>query len=60
MLQDTAALIVVTSKAVRSKIQYVIDKKLSGIMFWQLGEDTFTNGLLDAIDAAKNGKPVAQ
>jgi hypothetical protein len=29
-------------------------------MFWQLAEDTFQDGLLDAIDAAKNGKSVNQ
>ena len=29
-----------------------IDKKLDGIMFWQLGDDKTQNGLLDALDKA--------
>ncbi len=45
-------------RSVQTKTQYVIDKKLSGIMFWQLTEDTFEDGLLHAIDAARNGKVV--
>lgn len=32
------------------KTQYAIDQKLDGIMFWELTCDTYTNGLLDAID----------
>jgi len=32
------------------KTQYVIDKNLGGIMFWQLGDDTITNGLLQTIN----------
>ncbi len=43
-------------RSVQSKIQYVIDKKLSGIMFWQLTEDAFQDGLLDAIDVARKQK----
>jgi chitinase len=43
-------------RSVQAKTQYVIDKKLGGIMFWQLTEDAFQDGLLDAIDAARNGK----
>jgi chitinase len=42
---DTASL--------RLKTAYAADKKLNGIMFWQLGEDTFANGLLDAIYSEK-------
>ena len=45
-------------RSVQAKTQYVIDKKLSGIMFWQLTEDTNANGLLDAIDAARKSKTV--
>jgi chitinase len=45
-------------RSLQAKTQYAIDKKLSGVMFWQLTEDTFTDGLLDAIDAARNGKTV--
>ncbi|WP_205512696.1 glycoside hydrolase family 18 protein [Longitalea arenae] len=35
--------------SMRLKTAYATDQKLNGIMFWQLGEDTFTNGLLDVI-----------
>ncbi|MCW3111081.1 MAG: glycoside hydrolase family 18 protein [Segetibacter sp.] len=34
------------------KTKYAIDYHLGGIMFWQLGEDKFTDGLLDTIDKA--------
>ena len=37
-------------KSVSLKTKYAIDKKLGGIMFWQLRQDTFKDGLLDAID----------
>ena len=40
-------------RSVQLKTQYAIDKKLGGIMFWQLRDDAFTEGLLDAIDEAK-------
>jgi chitinase len=46
-------------RAVQTKTKYVMDKKLGGIMFWQLTEDTFQNGLLDAIDDARNGNAVS-
>ncbi len=40
--------------SVRLKTEYAIDKKLGGIMFWQLGNDTKEeNSLLDAIYAAR-------
>ena len=40
--------------SVRLKTEYAIEKKLGGIMFWQLGNDTKEeNGLLDAIYAAR-------
>jgi len=39
--------------SMRLKTEYAVEKKLNGIMFWQLGEDTFSNGLLDVIDDAK-------
>lgn len=35
------------------KTKYAIDKKLGGIMFWQLTSDDYTQGLLDAIDRVK-------
>ncbi len=38
-------------ESLRLKTQYAIDKKLGGIMFWQLSDDTKEeNSLLDAID----------
>jgi chitinase len=37
------------TNSMRLKTAYAKDKKLNGIMFWQLGEDTFSDGLLDAI-----------
>jgi len=37
----------------RYKMQYVIDKKLQGIMFWQLADDSYSSGLLDIIYAIK-------
>jgi chitinase len=35
--------------SVTQKTQYVINRRLGGIMFWQLADDKFTNGLLQAI-----------
>jgi chitinase len=40
-------------KSVELKTKYVIDNKLGGIMFWQLGNDSFRDGLLDVIDKTK-------
>ena len=40
-------------RSIQAKTQYAIDRKLSGIMFWQLTEDTFEDGLLDAINSAR-------
>lgn len=40
-------------KSIELKTKYVIDNKLQGIMFWHLGEDKKTNGLLDIIDKVK-------
>jgi chitinase len=37
-------------KSVALKTKYAIDKNLGGIMFWQLRQDTYKGGLLDAID----------
>ncbi|MBA4166866.1 MAG: glycoside hydrolase family 18 protein [Chitinophagaceae bacterium] len=36
-------------RSVQLKTQYVIDNKLGGIMFWELGSDVYCKGLLDAI-----------
>jgi chitinase len=39
--------------SIELKTKYVIDNKLGGIMFWHLGEDTFSDGLLNVIDKVK-------
>lgn len=39
--------------SIRLKTEYSVKNKLNGIMFWQLAEDSFTNGLLDAIDKTR-------
>lgn len=36
-------------RSVRLKTQYAMDKRLRGIMFWELRQDDKRNGLLDAI-----------
>ncbi len=41
-------------KSMALKTKYAIDNGLNGIMFWELGNDLTKNGLLDAIDNAKN------
>jgi chitinase len=41
------------SESIKLKTQYVIKNKLNGIMFWQLAEDRFSNGLLDVIAGVK-------
>lgn len=43
-------------RSLQAKTLYAIDKKLGGIMFWQLAEDVYQDGLLDAIDGARNGR----
>ena len=40
-------------KSIELKTKYVIDKGLNGIMFWQLGDDEFRDGLLDEIDKTR-------
>jgi chitinase len=35
------------------KTQYAVDKKLNGIMYWEITNDKYVGGLLDAIDLAK-------
>lgn len=37
-------------RSVALKTNYVIDHKLNGIMFWELNDDTYKDGLLDVID----------
>ncbi len=41
-------------RSVGLKTKYVIDNGLGGIMFWQLREDPYDDGLLEAIDDVKN------
>lgn len=36
--------------SIRLKTLYALQKKLGGVMFWQLTEDRFSGGLLDVID----------
>lgn len=45
-------------RSVALKTRYAIDNKLGGIMFWQLGNDAFSDGLLDTIDRVKKGEPI--
>jgi chitinase len=40
-------------KSVGLKTTYAINNDLGGIMFWELRDDAYKNGLLDAIDKAK-------
>jgi len=40
-------------RSVELKTKYAIDKRLGGIMFWQLASDTFSDGLLDTIDRVR-------
>lgn len=41
-------------KSVKEKTKYALDKKLGGIMFWELTLDTPTEGMLHAIDKVVN------
>ncbi|GHN01778.1 hypothetical protein WSM22_32670 [Cytophagales bacterium WSM2-2] len=43
-------------KSIRLKTQYTIDKKLQGIMFWELTLDIPADGLVTEINRVKNGK----
>jgi chitinase len=36
-------------RSITLKTQYVVDKNLGGIMFWELGSDSYTDGLLHTI-----------
>lgn len=40
-------------KSMETKTKYAIDKKLNGIMFWEITNDIPTGGLLDAINYVK-------
>ena len=37
-------------ESIKEKTKYALNKGLRGIMFWQLAEDAYENGLLEAID----------
>ena len=37
------------SSSVKLKTEYALKNNLNGIMFWQLADDSFTEGLLNAI-----------
>ncbi len=39
-------------QSIMLKTKYAIDNHLGGIMFWQLADDKYTDGLLNTIDAA--------
>ena len=41
------------SVSISLKTKYVIKNHLNGIMFWQIADDSFTNGMLDIIDETK-------
>jgi chitinase len=41
------------TESIKLKTEYALKKGLNGIMFWQLADDAFSNGLLDVIDSAK-------
>ncbi len=41
------------AKSIALKTKYAVEKKLGGIMFWQLYDDAFHDGLLDMIDKNK-------
>ena len=37
------------TRSIKLKTRYALKNKLNGIMFWQLAEDSFSNGLLNVI-----------
>lgn len=41
------------SESIKLKTEYVIKNKLNGVMFWQLADDYFTEGLLNIIAEVK-------
>lgn len=43
-------------KSIKIKTNYVFDQGLQGIMFWELTEDDYSNGLLSEIDSVKKNK----
>ena len=41
-------------QSLKIKSQYVADRKLNGIMFWELSHDLYKDGLLHTIDSVRN------
>lgn len=41
------------SRSMTLKTQYAMDQKLNGIMYWEITNDKYVGGLLDAIDHAR-------
>ena len=41
-------------KSMAEKTKYVVDKKLDGIMFWELTNDVYSDGLLQSIDDVRH------
>ena len=46
------------SVSVALKTRYCIKNKLNGIMFWQIVDDSFSNGLLNVIEAERKKKRI--
>ncbi len=44
------------TKSMEIKTRYVVDEKLGGIMFWELSQDTYHDGLVDVIYNVKKAK----
>lgn len=42
-------------RSMELKTKYVVDHRLNGIMFWEITNDTYKNGLLYTIDEVKKG-----
>ncbi len=42
-------------RSIQLKTQYAIDEQLNGVMFWQLAEDKYKDGLLEVIDETVKG-----
>ena len=43
-------------RSIAAKTKYVMQRKLGGIMFWQLGHDTANDGLVDTINKTLKGR----
>ena len=43
-------------KSIAAKTKYIMQRKLGGIMFWQLGHDTANDGLVDTINKTLKGR----